>query len=186
MLNVATNNATPANTVRNVVKRSRNSLLISLVFSPVSWVPEMVLGDARVRLHGDRADLVGPVGQVLLGARERERRERDLAQPFGRPERRDPDDLHPDGLGGLHGGGVANAQVAFVGGTPVDHDLAGGAGRAPLDEPVRVQVAVVDPVARQGRRPVAAELVAVLADELAEALDGRLGGGDAVDGAHTI
>ena len=39
MLNVATKSATPANTTRNVVNRSRNSLSMSLVFSLVSFAP---------------------------------------------------------------------------------------------------------------------------------------------------
>ncbi len=39
MLNVATSSATPANTVRKVVKRSRKSLLMSLVFSLVRFAP---------------------------------------------------------------------------------------------------------------------------------------------------
>jgi hypothetical protein len=71
--------------------------------------------------------------------------------------------------------------VAIVGSTLVDDDFVVRRRCPSLDELVGVEVGIVDPVAGERRRPFAAELLAIGAGELAEALDLRGHDGDTVD-----
>ena len=153
---------------------------------PLHPVQELVLGHARLCLHRDAPHLIGPMEQVLLGALEGEGGEGDPAQPLGGAERRDADDLHGDGVRRLQRCRVADPKAAVVGRAAVDDDLVVGAGYPSFDEPIGIEVAVLDPVAGQRRWTVPAELVAVLPDELTEALHGRGGGGYTVDAAHPV
>ena len=73
------------------------------------------------------------------------------------------------------------SQVAVLRRAAVDHDFVGRLRRASFDDLVRVEVGVVGPAAGELRRTVAAERVAVLAEDLAVALDVGRGRGDAVD-----
>src|SRR5829696_7643895 len=76
--------------------------------------------------------------------------------------------------------------MAVPGGAPVDHHFVIALRRPPGHEPPRIEAGIADPVARTSRRPVATERLAVLADELAVALDRRLGRRDTRDRADAI
>ena len=141
---------------------------------------QLLLRDAVVGAHDDARHLTR-AGDVLLGRVEREERVRDGAEAVLAPERRDPDDRHLVRLGRRHQGRVADVQVAVLGRAAVDHDLVRRARRAPFRDAERVELRIVDPAARERRRTVAAERVAVLAADLAVALDRRRHRGDAVD-----
>src|SRR4051812_41028518 len=104
--------------------------------------------------------------QGLLGALEGGGGEGDAAEAGGGAGRGGAGGLPGDGLRCLHRCRVADPKAAVVGGAAVDDDLVVGARRPSLDEPVRIEVAVLDPVAGQRRWPVTTELVAVLPDEL--------------------
>jgi hypothetical protein len=101
-------------------------------------------------------------------------------------EGRDADDPDADGLGDQHRGRIAHAQPAVLGGAAIDHDFVIGPRRPPAHDPPRVELWIGDPVARASRRAVATGPFAVLANELAVALDRRLGDGDTRDGADAI
>ena len=139
-----------------------------------SGCSELVLGHARCSPRTEMlADLVASTDEVLLGALEREGGERGLAQPVVVAEGGDADDRHLDGLGGLDGRRVADARSPSSAAPRLITTSSAARGARPSANSVRVELAILDPVPGERRRPVAAELVAVLADELAEALDGR-------------
>ena len=77
-------------------------------------------------------------------------------------------DLHR--LRHQHGGGAADVEVTGVGRRAVDHDLAGRGRRAAVDHLPRVERRGGHPVRAARRRAVAADAVAVGADDLHAAL----------------
>ena len=139
-----------------VVSRSRKVALMSSMFSCVSDAPviasvpggqdrlqaldELVLRHAAVAVDEDRRRLVGAAGEVALRGGQGEGGERRPARaPSAVAVGGDADDAHGDRLGRLHDGGVADVQVAVLGGAAVDHDLVVGLGRAAFDDAVRVE-----------------------------------------------
>ena len=141
---------------------------------------QVVLRHVGLAPHRDGRDLPRLLGEVLLGGVERERGEGDADEAVLGPERRQADDLDLDRLGSEDRGGVADPEVPVVGGGAVDDDLVVGARCPALGQAVRVELGVGDPVAGHGGRTVPAHGLAVAAEQLAVALDGSLGGGDAV------
>ena len=73
----------------------------------------------------DGADLVVAVEQQPLRGVGVEPRVGDAAEALAAAQLGDADDGHLDRVGHAHGGGVADMEVAVVGGVAVDHDLAG-------------------------------------------------------------
>ena len=142
---------------------------------------DRLLADPVVGLDEQRRHATRLTRHVLLGAGQRERGERRRTEPVLAAERRDPDDLDVDRFGRGDDRAVTDRQVAVVGGTLVDDDLVVRHRCPSLDELVRVEVGILDPVAGERRRALATELLAVGAGELTEALDLRRHDGDAVD-----
>jgi hypothetical protein len=130
---------------------------------------------------------VARVGHEELGGLLRaEARVRDRALAVGVAEGDETDDRDRDRVGGADRGGVAHRQVALLGGGHVDHDLAGRLGGAALAQVVGVEAVVGDPVAALGRGAVAAERVAVGADDAGAALDARRDGGHPLDAGELV
>ena len=198
MLNVATSSATAANTSQEDAQEADEvgvDLVVRLVdeivtadhLDAVRHATSAIAGDDRVLAHPvvgldeQRRHATRLTRHVLLGAGQRERGERRRSEPVFAAERRDPDDLDVDRFGRGDDRVVTDRQVAVVGGAPVDDDLVVRHRCPTLDELVRVEVGIVDPVAGERRRAFATELLAVGAGELTEALDLRRHDGDAVD-----
>ena len=206
MLNAATSSATAANAVSPVDRKPRNPLLMSSRFSVASWRPGDGLHAGRqhrpqpgresgVRYAGGRPDQdLGQLGwawtrragQVLLRGVQRDPGERGRPEAVGRAERGDADDVHPHRLRGQQGGRVAEREVPGLRRAAVDDDLVVGPRGVPRHEPVRVERRVADPVRRLGGRAVAADRLAVAADQLPVAFQDGLGVGHPGHGAHPL
>ena len=196
IVSVATMSAITANATRNTRERVEecrvdvgNAFLCELCAGDrlhARWelrsdaIAQQRAGHARLALHVDGGDLVGRAGHQLLRGRQCERCPCGRTETVGRSERGDADDVHADGVGNLHGRRVTEVQVAGLGGTAVDDDLVGRArGVWPATSRYGLTRGVVDPAAGLPRRSVAADALAVGAEQCAVADDLALGVGDA-------
>ena len=148
---------------------------------------QLSLRDVGRAVHEDARDRARSTQELRLADRGRERHVRARAQAVGVAERGDADHTHRHRCGEVHRRRRADVEVAVLGRSAVDHDLgdttevAGRARRAAGDQVPRVQLVGGDPVPRGDRRAVTAEELAVGSDDLADRLDRRGRGGDAVD-----
>ena len=108
---------------------------------------------------------------------QRQPGERGRPEAVGRAEGGDADDVHAQRLRRQQRGRRAERQVPGPRRAAVDDHLVVGPRGVALDEPVRVQGGVADPVGRPGRRAVAADHLAVTAHQLPVALQVGLGVG---------
>lgn len=142
---------------------------------------EFPLADAGSRAHLDARRLVVPGREVFLGIGQGHAGEGHLGHAVAAAEGRQAHDRHVDGVGRTQDGCVADLQIAPLRGAPVDDDLAGPLGGASLGQSVRVELGVVDPVARRGSAGPGPDGLAVGAGQLVGALDVGHGGRDTRD-----
>ncbi len=202
MLNAATSSATAANTVSPVDRKPRKPLLMSSRFSVASCVPVMACTPARQQpaAAGPRARRPAPRARPGPGSGSpRPGRSGPGAacaacsvipvnvagpKPSAVPKVAMPTMCTRTGCGVSSVVVVAERQVPGLRRAAVDDDLVVGPRGVPRDQAVRVQRGVGDPVRRLGRRPVAADRLAVAAQQLPVALQVGLGVGDAGHGPH--